>query len=193
MKLSPAERSSVILIDVIGYSLSEIGEIMEVTIPAVKAALHRGRTRLKALSDSGDSDAVLALTEREHERLARYVDRFNARDFDAVHDMLAEDVRLELRSAGDNFMKERKLIAAIWRRVISSSGSAMSSSAYLATTASRRSRRRRKSSAVLCAIRNSQASGFAIEPSRGNASIAFSRASCTMSSPSIADPAIRAQ
>lgn len=96
MKLSPAERSSVILIDVIGYSLSEIGEIMEVTIPAVKAALHRGRTRLKALSDSGDRDAVLALTEREHERLARYVDRFNARDFDAVRDMLAEDVRLEL-------------------------------------------------------------------------------------------------
>jgi RNA polymerase sigma-70 factor (ECF subfamily) len=96
MKLSPAERSSVILMDVIGYSLDEIGEIMEVTIPAVKAALHRGRTRLKALGDSGDGDAALALTEREHERLARYVDRFNARDFDAVRDMLAEDVRLDL-------------------------------------------------------------------------------------------------
>lgn len=96
MKLSPAERSSVILMDVIGYSLSEIGEIIEVTVPAVKAALHRGRTRLKALGDSDDADAALTLTEREHERLARYVDRFNARDFDAVRDMLAEDVRLEL-------------------------------------------------------------------------------------------------
>lgn len=96
MKLSPAERSSVILMDVIGYSLNEIGEIMEVTIPAVKAALHRGRTRLKALNEAGDGDAALALTEREHERLARYVDRFNARDFDAVRDMLAEDVRLDL-------------------------------------------------------------------------------------------------
>lgn len=96
MRLSPAERSSVILMDVIGYSLSEIGEIIEVTVPAVKAALHRGRTRLKAFSDSGDADAALSLSEREHERLARYVDRFNARDFDAVRDMLAEDVRLEL-------------------------------------------------------------------------------------------------
>lgn len=96
MKLSPAERSSVILMDVIGYSLNEIGDIMEVTIPAVKAALHRGRTRLKALNESGDGDAALALTEPEHERLARYVDRFNARDFDAVRDMLAEDVRLDL-------------------------------------------------------------------------------------------------
>ena len=96
MKLSPAERSSVILTDVIGYSLREVGEITETTIPAVKAALHRGRTRLKAVGDSSDVDAGLILTEREHERLARYIDRFNARDFDAVRDLLAEDVRLEL-------------------------------------------------------------------------------------------------
>jgi RNA polymerase sigma-70 factor (ECF subfamily) len=96
VKLSPGGRSSVILMDVIGYSLSEIGEIIEVTVPAVKAALHRGRTRPKALSDSPDADAALTLSEREHERLARYVDRFNARDFDAVRDMLAEDVWLEL-------------------------------------------------------------------------------------------------
>jgi RNA polymerase sigma-70 factor (ECF subfamily) len=96
MKLSPAERSSVILMDVIGYSLGEIGAIMETTVPAVKAALHRGRARLQALSQSVDEDAALDLSEREHARLARYVDRFNARDFDAVRDMLAEDVRLDL-------------------------------------------------------------------------------------------------
>src|SRR6266702_2086607 len=94
MKLSPAERSSVILMDVIGYSLLEIGEIMDATGPAVKAALHRGRRRLAALT--GDGDAAVPLTDREHERLARYVDRFNAHDFDAVRDLLAEDVRLEL-------------------------------------------------------------------------------------------------
>jgi RNA polymerase sigma-70 factor (ECF subfamily) len=94
MKLSPAERSSVILMDVIGYSLREIGEIMEATTPAVKAALHRGRTRLMALTGEGDTE--VPLTDREHERLARYVDRFNAHDFDAVRDLLAEDVRLEL-------------------------------------------------------------------------------------------------
>lgn len=96
MKLSPAERSSVILTDVIGHSLREVGEIMETTIPAVKAALHRGRTRLKTLADPRDDDAELTLTDQEHERLRRYIDRFNARDFDAVRDLLAEDVRLEL-------------------------------------------------------------------------------------------------
>ena len=96
MKLSPAERSSVILTDVIGHSLREVGEIMETTIPAVKAALHRGRTRLRTLADSRDDDAELTLTDQEHERLRRYIDRFNARDFDAVRDLLTEDVRLEL-------------------------------------------------------------------------------------------------
>lgn len=94
MKLSPAERGCVILMDVIGYSLREVGEIMDATVPAVKAALHRGRTRLLDLADPADED--VALTDLEHERLAHYVDRFNARDFDAVRDLLAEDVRLEL-------------------------------------------------------------------------------------------------
>lgn len=36
------------------------------------------------------------LPERQRQLLAAYVDRFNARDFDAIRDMLADDVRLEL-------------------------------------------------------------------------------------------------
>ena len=36
--------------------------------------------------------------ESERAKLAAYVDRFNARDFDAVRDMLADEVRLELVS-----------------------------------------------------------------------------------------------
>jgi RNA polymerase sigma-70 factor, ECF subfamily len=36
------------------------------------------------------------LSEAERARLSAYVERFNARDFDTVRDMLAEDVRLEL-------------------------------------------------------------------------------------------------
>ncbi len=94
MKLSPAERSSVILMDVIGYSLQEISAIMAMSLPAVKASLHRGRNRLTALG--AEEDNVLGLTEEEHLRLQLYVDRFNARDFDAVRDLLSEDVRFDL-------------------------------------------------------------------------------------------------
>ena len=50
MRLPVAQRSCVILMDVLGHSLDEIGAVIDATIPAVKAALHRGRTRLRELS-----------------------------------------------------------------------------------------------------------------------------------------------
>lgn len=94
MGLTPIERSSVILMDVIGYSLGEICGITGATLPAVKAALHRGRNRLAQLS--GADGPAAALSGPERDRLELYIDRFNARDFDAVRDLLAEDVRLDL-------------------------------------------------------------------------------------------------
>ena len=58
--------------------------------------LHRGRARLREIAKEPDDTPVPALAERERSRLAAYVDRFNARDFDAVRNMLADDVRLDL-------------------------------------------------------------------------------------------------
>jgi RNA polymerase sigma-70 factor (ECF subfamily) len=63
MRLPVSQRSSVILMDVLGYSLREIGGIIDGSIPAVKAALHRGRARLRELAQEPDdlSPPVLAL------------------------------------------------------------------------------------------------------------------------------------
>ena len=47
MRLPAAQRSSVILMDVLGYSLQQIGDVTSLSIPGVKAALHRGRARLR--------------------------------------------------------------------------------------------------------------------------------------------------
>jgi RNA polymerase sigma-70 factor, ECF subfamily len=96
MRLPAAQRSSVILMDVLGHSLEEIAAVMDSTIPAVKAALHRGRVRLREMANEPDDAPVFALEEPERSRLAAYIDRFNARDFDAVRNMLADDVRLDL-------------------------------------------------------------------------------------------------
>ena len=98
MRLPVAQRSSVILMDVLGYSLDEIGGVMDTSIPAVKAALHRGRSRLRELAREPEDLPMPVLAEPERSRLAAYVDRFNARDFDAIRDMLADEVRLELVS-----------------------------------------------------------------------------------------------
>lgn len=96
MRLPVAQRSTVILMDVLGHSLEEITGITASSLPAVKAALHRGRERLRELAAEPDDRPLPVLTAQERELLAAYVEHFNARDFDAVRDMLAEEVRLDL-------------------------------------------------------------------------------------------------
>ena len=96
MRLPAAQRSSVVLMDVLGYSLAETVEILGVSLAAVKAALHRARARLKTLAADPQDQPRLAAAERD--RLRAYADRFNARDFDALRELLAEDVRLDLVS-----------------------------------------------------------------------------------------------
>ena len=96
MRLPVAQRSSVTLMDVLGYSLQEIGGVMDASIPAVKAALHRGRARLRELAQEPDDRPLPVLAEPERSLLFRYVDRFNARDFDAIRATIADEVRLDL-------------------------------------------------------------------------------------------------
>lgn len=95
MQLPVIQRSAVVLMDVLEYSLTEAVEILGTTLPAVKAALHRGRARLKVLSETGETTPPV-LDTQEQSRLRAYADRFNAREFDALRDLLAEDVKLDL-------------------------------------------------------------------------------------------------
>src|ERR1700756_529447 len=96
MHLPVAQRASVILADVLGCSLQEVCDVMEYSLPAVKAALNRGRTRLRELAEEADDAPRAQLSEADRARLSAYVASFNARDFDAIRAMIADDVRLEL-------------------------------------------------------------------------------------------------
>ena len=96
MRLPVAQRSSVILMDVLGHSLEEISEVLESTVPAIKANLHRGRQRLVELAAEPDDRPPPVLAEADRQRLAAYVERFNARDFDALRAQLADDVKVEV-------------------------------------------------------------------------------------------------
>ncbi|MGY3619063.1 sigma-70 family RNA polymerase sigma factor [Bradyrhizobium sp. USDA 10063] len=96
MRLPVAQRSSVILRDVLGYSLAEVCEIMSYSLVAAKATLHRGRARLRELAQEGDDAPRPKLTDADRARLSAYVTHFNARDFDAIRAMIADDIKLDL-------------------------------------------------------------------------------------------------
>lgn len=96
MRLPVAQRSSVILMDVLGCSLQEICAIMDCSLPAAKAALHRGRAQLRAFAGEPEDAPHPSLSDSDRARLDDYVAHFNARDFDAIRAMIADDVRLEL-------------------------------------------------------------------------------------------------
>jgi RNA polymerase sigma-70 factor (ECF subfamily) len=101
MRLPPSQRGAVILKDVLGYSNEESAGILGTTLAATKAALHRGRSRLRILADAPTT--APRLDPADLDRLRVYVDRFNARDFDAIRTMIADDVQFDLvaRMRGD--------------------------------------------------------------------------------------------
>lgn len=96
IRLPVARRSTVILRDVLGYSLEEIANILGMSLAATKAALHRGRVQLRDAAREPEERPLPRIDPAERALLAAYVDRFNARDFDAIRDMLADEVRLDL-------------------------------------------------------------------------------------------------
>jgi RNA polymerase sigma-70 factor (ECF subfamily) len=115
LELAPTQRSCVILKDVLEHSLEEIAALLELSIPAVKAALHRGRGRLRALARVSQPRLVQSPPSPV---IARYAELFNARDWDAVRAMLVDDVKLDLvsrvkragrRSVGGYFSNYDKL------------------------------------------------------------------------------------
>ena len=126
MRLPVAQRSSVILMDVLGCSLQEVCEVMDFSLPAVKAALHRGRTRLRELADEPDDLPRPELSKADRDRLGAYVAHFNARDFDAIRAMICRRCAARSRQQdaderqGRSFQIFRKLFES--RRLASGAG-----------------------------------------------------------------------
>lgn len=95
LELAPAQRGCVILKDLLDHSIDEIADELVMSVPAVKSALHRGRETLQRLSAQAPAPA----TAGQHAAaVVRYAALFNARDWDGIRSLLADDVRLDLVS-----------------------------------------------------------------------------------------------
>jgi RNA polymerase sigma-70 factor (ECF subfamily) len=79
---------------------------MESTVPAIKAALHRGRTRLRELSAQADETVPApspALSQQDQALLSAFADMSSARDWD---DLCADSARLDLVARRKPFVME---------------------------------------------------------------------------------------
>jgi RNA polymerase sigma-70 factor (ECF subfamily) len=93
LALPVAQRSAVILKDVLGHSLEETAETLGLSVPAVKSLLVRGRAKLAERAPPSESKP-----SKHRESLERYVALFNARDWDGVRALVADDCALDLVS-----------------------------------------------------------------------------------------------
>lgn len=91
--LPPRERASVVLRDVLGYSLEETAEVTDSSMGAVKAAIHRARQKLER---AVQSHAPLRLSAEHRRLIEEYAARFNRRDWDGVRELVTADAQLEV-------------------------------------------------------------------------------------------------
>jgi RNA polymerase sigma-70 factor (ECF subfamily) len=94
-QLPPMERACVLLKDVLDYSLSDSATVVSTTVGGVKAALHRGRTKLRS-AGRDRSRKKPPLDSHRRQLLTRYIECFNARDWEALRRLIQVDARVEV-------------------------------------------------------------------------------------------------
>jgi RNA polymerase sigma factor (sigma-70 family) len=96
LQLPELQRCAVILKDVLGHSVDDIGSIAECTPAAAKSALQRGRLALRQLAQTSEDTRLPLMSDADRRKIAAFVHLFRSGDFDAIRAMLADDVKLEL-------------------------------------------------------------------------------------------------
>ena len=92
--LPPMERATVLLKDVFDFSLEETARALDVTVGAVKAGLHRGRSKLHKMPEKMRENEARPSSSAS---LAKeFVDAFNARDLSRLLAVMREDVTSEM-------------------------------------------------------------------------------------------------
>jgi len=88
-RLAPRERAAVLLKDVFDFSVEEIAAMLQTSVGAVKAALHRGRGRL-------DEESTPVGSTPSREIVDRFCAALAAKDLATLEAICSSDVTIEL-------------------------------------------------------------------------------------------------
>ncbi len=94
-RLPTQQRAALVLRDVLGFSASEVAEMLESTPASVNSALQRARARVEHLG--GVPDHVPRVrSEYEARAVDRFVDSFQQGDLEGVIALLSDDARFTM-------------------------------------------------------------------------------------------------
>jgi RNA polymerase sigma-70 factor (ECF subfamily) len=91
LQLAPQERAAILLKETFDMTLEEIAQTLATSVGAIKAALHRGRARLRETTAPAAPRRMPARAA-----LDRFVERYNARDRDGLLDLLLDSASIEM-------------------------------------------------------------------------------------------------
>jgi RNA polymerase sigma-70 factor (ECF subfamily) len=115
-RLSPQERAAVLLKEMFEMTLEEIAEVLATTTGAVKAALHRGRERLREPEGGAASRRPVPSAEL----LDRFVERYRAKDLHGLAELLLDGASVENVGEAMQFGREtfeRTRLNILWHVV----------------------------------------------------------------------------
>jgi len=92
-QLTPAQRATLLLRDVVGLSAEETAQALELSLPAANSALFRARTAVETKLAARDSAPAPPLNQVTQRVLARYLRAWNQLDVAAFVALLHEEVR----------------------------------------------------------------------------------------------------
>jgi RNA polymerase sigma-70 factor (ECF subfamily) len=90
-QLPPRQRAVLILREVLRWRAKEVADLLGTTVPSVNSALQRARAKLAA-RQLGATRRHAPLDDAGRALVTRFVDAFARHDFDAIVDVLSEDV-----------------------------------------------------------------------------------------------------
>ncbi|GAA0503172.1 RNA polymerase sigma factor [Paractinoplanes deccanensis] len=92
--LAPRQRAVLLLREVLTLSAAETGDVLGMSVPAVKSALQRARARLAEVAPARD-DVLDASSPRARELLAAYMAAWEASDPGAFREVLRADAAID--------------------------------------------------------------------------------------------------
>jgi RNA polymerase sigma-70 factor, ECF subfamily len=91
-RLPPKQRAVLLLMEVLGWSASEVAENLETSVAAVNSALQRARTTLASCNVGEPA----AMSESQVRLLDRYVDAFQRYDVEELTSLLCQDATFSM-------------------------------------------------------------------------------------------------